>query len=416
MKKLTYKNTVRSCYLGYLSQAVICNLAPLLFVLFRNNYGITTEKLGALVFVNFATQLIVDIVAVRFTDRLGYRKIASAASISITAGLFLLGILPPLLPEHSVYYGILAAVIVYAIGGGLIEVVISPIVDAMPGENKAGAMSLLHSFYCWGTVIVVLVTTIYLSLVPDEYWYILPLMWAVCPLFCLLQFLRVPLPETVPTTARTPLKTLFSSGTFLGAVVMMCCGGSSELVVSQWSPYFAQVGLKMSSVEGNIFGVCLFAVLMGTGRLLFSRFSAKIPLRSTLVSSAALCVCCYLCIAFSPWPALSLLACALCGFSVAVMWPGVLSLTSSVFVRGGAAMFGVLAIFGDLGCSVGPALTGAVSNALSGSVFWQNTAADFGMDMAEFSLKAGMLLAVIFPVAMMFIGIFAFRKKRSSVK
>ena len=399
-KTQNFKSTVFACYRGYITQGIVNNLSPLFFVLFQNKFGISYSLISALILCNFVTQVITDMLSVRYVDRIGYRKSAVIAHALAFLGLVMQGTLPNMLPVP--YVGLVLATIVNGVGGGLIEVIISPIVDSCPGDAKASAMSLLHSFYCWGQVGVVLITTLLLRLIGEDLWFILPILWSLLPLYNLFRFLNVPLMPTVPEEEKTPLKTLFTSKIFLVALLLMLCAGASELAMSQWSSLFAERALGVTKVIGDLLGPCLFAVFMGIGRTIYGVWGEKIHLTGAMVFCAALCILCYLGTALFENPWLSLLSCALCGFSVSLMWPGTFSLTSAAYPKGGTAMFGILAVLGDVGCSVGPALMGAVSGAVSGNA---NIAASFpNLTADQLGLKSGMLFSAVFP-AFILIGV-----------
>ncbi len=405
--KLTYKSTLHACYFGYITQAIINNLTPLLFIIFQNSYHISFEMLGRLILLNFGTQLIVDALAVKYVDRIGYRKSIVMAHFFSAAGLIALGTLPVLLP--SPYTGLSIAVVIYAIGGGLIEVLVSPIVDSLPGEAKASAMSLLHSFYSWGQVAVVAITTLLLSVIGHGIWYILPIVWASIPIYNMFRFIKVPLVPGIPEHEKIPIKKLLSSKVFLTAMILMLCAGASELAMSQWSSLFAEKGLQVPKVVGDLLGPCLFGVLMGIGRTIYGIWGHKIPLFKALVASAALCVVCYLITVLVQIPAISLMSCALCGLAVSLMWPGVFSLTAERYPTGGTAMFGILAIFGDLGCSFGPWLTGFVSDIAQKSSALLQAAHNQGLRPEQMGLKAGLFVAALFPLIML-VGLLLFRR------
>ncbi len=405
--KLTYKSTLHACYFGYITQAIINNLTPLLFIIFQNSFHISFEMLGRLILLNFGTQLVVDGLAVKYVDRIGYRKSIVMAHFFSAAGLIALGILPMLLP--SPYIGLSIAVVIYAIGGGLIEVLVSPIVDSLPGEAKASAMSLLHSFYSWGQVGVVAITTILLSRIGHSVWYILPVVWSLIPIYNMYRFIKVPLVPGIPEHEKIPIKKLISSKVFLTAMLLMLCAGASELAMSQWSSLFAEKGLQVPKVVGDLLGPCLFGVLMGIGRTIYGIWGHKIPLAKALMGSAALCVVCYLVTVLVQIPVISLLSCALCGLAVSLMWPGVFSLTAERYPTGGTAMFGILAIFGDLGCSFGPWLTGLISDIAQKSAGLLQVAQNQGLQPEQMGLKAGLFAAAIFPLIML-VGLFLFRK------
>jgi Fucose permease len=403
----TYRFTLRSCYLGYISQAIVNNLAPLLFVVFREEFGLSLEMVGRLVLINFGTQIAADFLALRYADRIGYRASAVLAHAFCAAGLVSLALLPRLCA--SPYVGLCIAVVVYAIGGGIIEVLVSPIVDSLPGEAKASAMSLLHSFYCWGQVGVVLVTTILVKVLGSGSWPLLPLLWALLPLYNLFRFLKAPLIPPIPEAEKTKAASLFRSSSFYLLMLLMICAGASELTMSQWSSLFAEKGLGLPKLLGDILGPCLFAVFMGIGRSIYGFYGHRIPLKGAMLGSAALCVACYATTIFAPLPMLSLLGCSLCGFSVSLMWPGTFSLGSQAFPRGGTAMFGVLAVCGDLGAALGPWAAGLAAD-LAAKL---PQAASFGGAGGDsFGLKAGLLVATAFPI-LLFAGVTALRRTRS---
>ena len=398
--KYTYKDTLHACYTGYITQAIVNNLAPLFFVIFQNRYGLSFEEVGRIILINFVVQIAADLISVKFMDSIGYRKGAVLAHALCAAGLILMAVLPNIMPTP--YIGIIISVVFYACGGGLLEVLVSPIVDSLPGDQKDSAMSLLHSFYCWGQVSVVLVTTILLGLLGQDFWPLLPVMWALIPIYNLFRFLKIPLVPAAAHEERTPLRKLFNSKFFLVALLMMLCAGASELTMSQWSSLFAEKGLHLPKVLGDLLGPCLFAVFMGIGRTIYGFWGSRIHLKRALLASSVLCVICYLTTVFAPWPLLSLMGCALSGLSVSLMWPGTFSLSSGRFPGGGTALFGMLAVFGDIGCSLGPWLTGLVSDlskqnrlpALTGLIRTPS------MDLNETGLKSGLLIAIIFPILM----------------
>lgn len=370
----SYKSTLRACYLGYVTQALIVNLPPLLFVVFREQFGLSYSMLGGLVVVVFLTQLLVDALAIRLIDRIGYRTSAVAAHAFAAVGLVALAFLPRLLPQP--YVGLLLASLLFSVGGGLIEVLVSPIVDSLPSDAKASSMSLLHSFYSWGQVLVIAVSTVALLFLGQRLWFVLPLAWAVLPVFTLTRFARVPLPQPQAEGGRTPLRTLLTSRVFLLALLLMVCSGAAEQAMGQWASLFAEQGLGISKALGDLFGPCLFAVMMGVARTLYGVKGQRLRMQRVLLVCALLCVLSFAVTALAPLPAVSLLGCSLCGLTVSLMWPGMLSLMAGGYPAGGTAMFALMALGGDLGCSVGPWLTGIVADAgglhrglLAGAVF-----------------------------------------------
>lgn len=386
-----FGSTVYASYLGYITQAVVNNLAPLLFVVFQEELGLTLAQITLITTINFLVQLTVDLLSVWFVDRIGYRVCIVSAHVFSALGLIGMAFLPLVLPSN--YAGLLLSAVLYAVGGGLIEVLISPIVEACPAENKAAAMSLLHSFYCWGTVLVVLLSTLFLHFFGRQNWRILPLVWALLPLFNAFWFSRVPINRLTGENEGMKAGSLFRSGFFWLLVLLMISAGASEQAVSQWASALAEKGLNLSKTVGDLAGPCFFSILMGISRAIFGKRGVRMDLQKYLIFSSALCVLSYLIIVFAPVPALSLLGCGICGFAVGIMWPGVFSVSAASLPRGGTAMFALLALAGDVGCSSGPTVVGLV-------------AAGAGDD-----LKTGILAAVIFPVLILS-GLIVLRKKR----
>ncbi len=389
MKK-NYKSTLAACYLGYITQAITVNLATLFFVIFGERFGLSYTELGSLVLITFVIQIGVDAAMIRLTYVIGYRVSAVAAHVFSAAGLILLGILPNVMPP---FYGIIISVVIYAIGGGMTEVVISPIVESLPGEAKASSMSLLHSFYSWGLVLVVAVTTVLLKVLGDALWFVIPMIWAAVPLFNIFFFAAVPLVPISKEAVSTPLSAYFRSPVMYLAIVLMICGGASEMAMSQWASLFAESGLGVTKVMGDLLGPCLFAIFMGTGRTLYGILGSSINIKKALIVCSSLSALCYLLTVFADAPLLSLAGCAFCGFGVSLMWPGVLSMTSAEFGRlSGPALFAFLALAGDVGCSLGPWITGKVSDLYLAANAATNSEA----------LRAGLLAACVFPVIMIF--------------
>ena len=389
-----YGHTIYASYLGYITQAVVNNFVPLLFLTFQSDYGISLDKIGLLVTINFGVQLLVDFLAAKFIDKIGYRTAIVAAHIFAGLGLLGLAVLPELLPPYA---GIILAIICYAIGGGIIEVLVSPIVEACPTIKKEAAMSLLHSFYCWGHVFVVLASTLFFTMAGISNWKWMAVLWALIPFANAVYYGLVPLAAPVEEGRGMSMMELLKSKTFWILFLLMICSGASEQGMSQWASAFAESGLKVSKTVGDLAGPCLFAVLMGTSRALYAKFSDKISLNAAMVGSGVLCIVCYLLAAFAPHPVLGLLGCAVCGFSVGIMWPGTFSLASKSMPTGGTAMFAFLALAGDLGCSAGPTLVGAVA---------EKSGAD---------LKMGILAAVMFPVVLVVTNVLMKGKKENKI-
>ncbi len=380
--KNPYQKTIYACFTAYIVQAVVNNFVPLLFLTFQSSYHIPLSRITLLVTFNFGLQLLVDLASVGFVDRIGYRASMVLAHALAAAGLALLAILPEILPNP--FLGILLSVMVYAVGGGLIEVVVSPVVEACPSNHKEQAMSLLHSFYCWGHVAVVLLSTVFFALFGTGHWRVLALVWALVPLGNLFAFLRVPIVPLMKDGEKgMTLGELARNKMFWVFLLMMLCAGASEQGVSQWASTFAEKGLGVGKSVGDLAGPMAFAVLMGTSRAIYGKYGGRLNLDHFMAGSALLCAAAYLCISLVPSPVVGLAGCAVCGLSVGIMWPGTFSKAAAGLPRGGTALFALMALAGDMGCSGGPTLVGMVSSAL-------------GDD-----LKKGILAGIVFPVLLL---------------
>ena len=380
--KYSYDCTMRACFTGYIVQAIVNNFVPLLFLTFQRTYHIPLQQITLLVTFNFGIQLLTDLLSVAFVDRMGYQASMVLAHILSALGLICLTVLPERMGHP--FAGILISVIVYAVGGGLLEVLVSPVVEACPSTHKEKAMSMLHSFYCWGHVGVVLFSSIFFKLAGIENWKLLAVLWAVIPILNALIFTRVPIAPVLPEGEEgMTIGTLFQNRTFWLLFVMMICAGASEQSVSQWASLFAEKGLGISKTAGDLAGPMAFAVLMGASRAFYGNYGEKINLDRFMAVSSVLCILSYLCLVFMPVPVLSLAGCALCGLSVGIMWPGTFSRASKALPAGGTALFALLALGGDIGCSGGPSLVGMVSG------------------MCKGNLKIGILAALIFPVLLL---------------
>lgn len=388
-----YQKTIYACFIGYIVQAIVNNFVPLLFVTFHDSYGISLSKITLLVTFNFGLQLLVDLLSVGFVDRIGYRASMLLAHGLSAVGLFLLPVLPELFVDP--FIGLLIAILIYAVGGGLLEVLISPVVESCPTDNKEKAMSLLHSFYCWGQVGVVLVSTLFFAVFGIRNWKILAMLWAVIPVLNGLFFIGVPIAPLIED-GETGMKLgeLLKNGLFWILFLMMLCAGASEQAVSQWASALAERGLGISKTLGDLAGPMTFGILMGISRAFYGKYGDKIRLERFMGASALLCIASYLLIALVPVSALGLVGCALCGLSVGIMWPGTFSMAAASMRRGGTALFALLALAGDLGCSSGPTLAGFVSG-----VYGDN-------------LRRGILAAVIFPIALL-VSLLLIKRRRS---
>lgn len=377
----SYEHTIYASYVGYITQAIVNNFAPLLFLTFASDFDLSLDQITLITTLNFLVQLCVDLLSAKVVDRIGYRPCLMFAHAAAAVGLVGLAVLPAIM---NPYAGIMISVVLYAIGGGLIEVLISPVVEACPTEKKEAAMSLLHSFYCWGHVFVVLASTGFFAQFGIGSWRVMACVWALVPLVNIAYFALVPIyPIVAEEGAQLSISGLFKQKAFWLLMVLMVCAGASEQAISQWASAFAESGLHISKTMGDLAGPCAFATLMGLSRLLYGKFSDRLPLRKFMMGSAILCILCYVVAAFSQSPLLALVGCALCGFSVGIFWPGTFSMGALAMPTGGTAIYALMALAGDLGCSSGPTVVGLAATATGGS------------------LQSGLTVAMAFPAVML---------------
>ena len=373
-----YQRTLKACYLGFITQAIAANFAPLLFLKFHTDYGISLGRVALISTAFYFTQLVVDVFCVRFVDKIGYRRSVVASEVASVLGLAGLAFIPDLCADP--FAGIIACVIVYAVGSGLIEVLCSPIVEACPFEHKEAVMSLLHSFYCWGSVGVILLSSLFFTVFGIGRWRILACVWALIPLYNIFNFATCPIEHLTEDGKGMTVGQLFRKPLFWVAILLMVCAGASELSMAQWASAYTEAALGFSKTLGDLVGPCLFAVMMGVSRVIYGKFGAKLELSRFMLGSGILCLCCYLLSSLSANPILGLIGCILCGFSVGIMWPGTISITSPRLPQGGTALFALLAMAGDLGGAFGPSLVGAATQ------------------RAGDDLRIGMLAGSIFPL------------------
>ncbi len=389
VKQKNYKKTLIACYLGFVTQAISSNFAPLLFLTFKSAYGITLEKIAIIPFVFYITQLLIDLAATKFADKIGYRPCIVASQVLSAVGLALMAILPEALPVP--FIGILISVVLYAMGSGLIEVLVSPIVEACPFENKDGMMSLLHSFFCWGSMGVVLGSTLFFAIFGIENWKILAFIWALVPLYNTFNFINCPIERLVEDGKSMGVGRLLKTPIFWLMIILMVCSGASEATMTQWASAFTESAIGVSKTIGDLAGPCLFAMFMGISRMLYGKFSERLDLTKVMLVCGIMCVGCYLLASLATLPFLGLAGCALCGLAVGIMWPGSISVSAQKCPRGGTAMFAFLALAGDLGAAVSPTMVGSLS------------------EMAGGNLKTGLLAATLFPTVLV-IGLLVLRR------
>lgn len=375
-----YKKTLIACYLGFITQAIAANFAPLLFLTFHKSFQIPLGKIALISTTFFFTQLVIDILCAKTVDRIGYRKCIVASEVFSALGLICLAFLPDLFPDS--FMGIIISVIIYAMGSGLIEVLCSPIVEACPFDHKEAVMSLLHSFYCWGSVAVIVLSTLFFTVFGIEHWRFIACAWALVPLYNIYNFVTCPIEHLVEDGDGLSIKDLLKLPMFWISIVLMICAGASELSMAQWASAYAESALGLSKTLGDLVGPCLFAIMMGISRTIYGKYGEKLNLMKYMLCCGALCLVCYIAASFSQAPMIGLLGCVICGFSVGIMWPGTISISSRKIPAGGTAMFALLAMAGDIGGAVGPGLVGMVT---------QNAGDD---------LHAGLMIGCIFPAVL----------------
>ncbi len=381
--QFTYKHTRYACYMAYITGAIINNLAPLLFVIFQNDYNVSLIQLSYVIGANFGIQLVVDFLCSRYANKIGHRRILLIALFMSFLGLISLAALPELMYPFA---GIMISVLFYAIGSGLLEVMVSPTIEALPGDKKTSDMSILHSFYCWGCVIVIIVSTLFFEIVGVKNWRILCYLWALVPFFTMLFFLKVPIIPFGVEHGKVSYREIFSNGMFRIFVVVMICSGASEIAIAQWTSWFAETGLGVSKAMGDLLGPCMFALAMGVGRISLGKYGEKFDTFNILSIAGVICVIGYLVTVFSKNPILSLFGCTIVGFGSAIMWPATLSIAAKHCSNLGVALFGLLAMGGDIGCCIGPMLVAKTSTFFT---------------ISNSPMKAGFLCALIFPVVLM---------------
>ncbi len=386
-----YTATIYASYVSYVVQAIVNNFPPLLFITFSVSYGITLDKIALISSLNFFVQLLTDAVSAKLINKLGYRKAIILAHISASLGMMGFGVFPGIMTPYA---GIMTAMLLCAVGGGMIEVIISPLVEACPETSaKESAMSILHSFYCWGHVFTVLVSTLFFTIFGVNNWRILACVWAIVPFLNIFLFLLVPINSLEDNGRTQSITELFKNKLFWIMFLLMMLAGAAEQGISQWASAFAEQGLNISKTLGDLAGPLAFAAMMGISRIMFAK--SKLAVERALLYGAILALIGYLTASLAPLPVINLIGCALCGAAVGVMWPGTLSLSAKSLPFGGTAMFALLALGGDLGCVAGPGIVGEISS--------------------KTDLRTGILFGTIFPVLMVAVicVYFACNRKRS---
>lgn len=392
MKKLGFKHTFISCYIGVFVQSIVCGFTPLLFITFNREFGIPLSQITLLVTVNFLAQLATDTVSIFVIDKVGYRRACMTAYFLATAGFLGIGVVAP--NVENVYLGLLASTVLFSVGGGLLEVILSPIVEGCPSENKAAAMSALHSMYGFGSAAVIIITTAILFFCGRDSWRLIAVFWAIFPFLNLIYCIFIPINDATCAKEKMSIRAMVSDKKFWGFALVMMCGGASEIGISQWASAFAESSLGISKTAGDILGPCAFAVMMALSRITYSRLADRIDLSKCIIVCGIFAVICYLVAALSPVPIIALIACGLCGFVVGILWPGTLSLSAAAYPAGGAALFAVMALSGDVGCTLGPSVVGFVASLFGGE------------------LKTGLLAGAFFP-CLLVVGLKLLNRKKA---
>ena len=394
--KVSYKSTVIACYTGYFSQAIVVNLVPIIFIPLRERFGFSYSQLGLLILINFVTQILIDISLSKAADKYGLRIFAVVSHFLCVAG-FLLFAFTPYFFAGQEFLGYMVSSVVFSAGGGLLEILLNPIIDAIPAKQKDRAMILLHSFYAWGQAAVVIITTLLLFFGVNLT--VIILLWAAIPFVNGFIFSKVPIAEKENKENIIKIRQLIKNPIFIIAFIAILFGSASEATMAQWASSFMQKGLGLPKITGDILGICGFAVMLGTGRALYGFYAKKVRLNKILIYSSFAAVICYFVVAVSPFDFLSIAACAVSGLCVSLMWPGTLVIASERLPLAGASMFALLSAGGDIGAAAAPFATG-------------NTIDFFisRLGNEQSGLRLGILLSGLFPLAALIF--FAKLKKR----
>lgn len=391
--KSKYTVTKLACYVAYVVQAIVNNFLPILFIVLQDTYGLTYEELARILVFNFVTQMVTDFSAPKILSFTGYRGASVLAHVSASFGLVLLGVLPQVM--SNTYLAIIISMVITAFGSGLIEVILSPMMEMLPTSNKAGNMAIMHSFYCWGQAFTIIATTLMVGLLGFKGWMWIPIVWAVIPFINIFAFTKVPIVEPEKDEKKDSFFTLMKDSRFILFLVMMLCAGASEITMAQWASMFAQQSLGVSKAIGDLAGPCAFAIFMGAGRIWYAKVSQKVSFYKTVIVLNILCFLCYVIVGVCNVASVSLICCALCGFTVSIFWPGTYSAGAKIFTNGGAVMFSAFAMLGDIGCSLGPWILGITADL--------------------YGLNWGFLTSAIFPVLMIISVILLMRTKKYEV-
>lgn len=408
-----YRLTIRACYLVQIAVAALLNVTPILFYFLMSLYNLKLADLGILVLITFIITIAVNLALSRFVDKIGFRLLMIIGTLLAGFGLIAFSV-SPFIFKNNVFLGFIISTVIIALGSGVFQLLVSPIINSLPIKDKSGRLARLHSFYAWGAIFTVAFTTLTLELIKtslgDKFWFLIPLILSVIPFVCLVLFIFAPL-ESPAKEAKQSMKKIILTPFFIMAGLGILASGASEIIISQWASTYIESVLQIDKILGDIVGVCLFALMLGLGRLLYSIYSRKINLSKIMVFSCLLALLCYFIIALSPFAVLSLIAFGLSGLAVSLLWPGILSLTSEKFPKAGTWLFAMLTALGSAGSAVGPYIIGQIGNNAPNLSGVQNLAFNLGIEPSELGLRIAVLSCAVFPILAFFAILYLHKKK-----
>ncbi len=398
-----------ACYGANVTMSIVGNMSSLLFLTFRSLYNLSFSLLGSLVLINFATQLIIDLAFSFFSHKFNISKSVKIAPVLGAIGLLFYAS-APFLFKNAVYFGLALGTVIFSAASGLNEVLISPVVAALPSENPERDMSKLHSTYAWGVVAVVIVSTLFLFAFGSKRWYVLPILFTSVPIFSTVMFFGATLPPLDTPQKASGAVSMLKNKTLWTCVIAIFLGGACELVMTQWCSSYLEQALGIEKIWGDIFGVATFALMLGLGRTLYAKYGKNIE-KVLLLSGVGATVCYLICI-LSPLPVFGLFACALTGLCVALMWPGSLVVAANRITSGGVFIYAIMAAGGDLGAAIGPQLTGIVADVVTASTFASSWATKWGLSVEQLSMKLGMCVGLVFSLLAVLVFLHIWRTKK----
>lgn len=417
-EKSIYNITYQACYIGHVVTAILINITPVLFYFLMDLYKLSLSDLGMLSLINFIVQVVIAISFSKFVDKIGFRPLIVFAMFIAVFGLIFYS-LTPFIFGNNILLGLILATMFFSVAGGFFQIILSPVVNAIPSENKEAAMTKLHSFYAWGQIFTVLFSTLMLfiitSFIGDSYWFIIPLIFCAAPILGGLLFIYVPLIRPVTEKEQTSIKKVAFTKFFIFALIFILFCGAVEMTISQWASTYLEI-IGTDKLVGDILGVCMFSFMLGFGRILYSKFSKKLNLSALMLIGCAAASVCYLIIALSPVAALSIIAFGISGLAVSLLWPGILNLTSEKFKKAGSWTLAILAAIGNIGCALGPFILGQVGEFLPNLNFVKNLADSLSMESSELGLRMAVLICTIFPLISFLSLLYIHRKRQKNKK